>query len=107
MTILTMLSSRAFNQDIGRAKRAAEAGPRSSSPRGRPAFVLLRYEAYQQLAGEHPSIRQLDQPGVEDIDFHPPRMGVALINLWEVPDGSSSTPKNKNPFKPLTCKDFS
>ncbi len=87
MTLLTTISSRAFHQDIGRAKRAAEAGPVVITDRGRPAFVLLRYEAYRQLAGKRPGIRQLlDQPGVEAINFHPPRLGAALINPWEVPD---------------------
>ena len=80
MPTLTTISSRAFNQDIGRAKRAAEAGPVVITDCGRPAFVLLRYEAYQQLAGERPSIRRLlDQPGVEDVDFEPPRLGGGLF----------------------------
>ena len=80
MTLLTTVSSSAFNQDIGRAKRAAEAGPVVITDRGRPAFVLLRYEAYQKLAGKRPSICQLlDQPGVEAIDFDPPRLGNGLF----------------------------
>ena len=80
MNLLTTISSYAFNQDIGRAKRTAKAGPVFITERGRPAFVLLRYEAYQQLAGKRPSIRQLlDQPGVEAIDFDPPRFGDGLF----------------------------
>ena len=44
--------------------------------RGRPAFVLLRHEAYRRLIGEGQSIRQLlDQPGTEEIEFEPPRFG--------------------------------
>lgn len=75
MTITT-LSSRDFNQDVSQAKRAAEAGPVVITDRGRPAFVLLRHEAYRSLIGEGQSIRQLlDQPGTEEIEFEPPRFG--------------------------------
>ncbi len=59
MTLRTTISSRTLNQDIGRAKRAARLGPVVITDRGRPAFVLLRYEAYRQLAGKRPSIREL------------------------------------------------
>lgn len=79
MTITTM-SSRAFNQDVGQAKRAADAGPVVITDRGRPAYVLLRHEAYRQLTGERPSIRQLlDQPDGEDIEFDPPRLSGGLF----------------------------
>lgn len=82
MTITT-ISSRDFNQDVSQAKRAAEAGPVFITDRGRPAYVLLRHEAYRRLAGESQSIRQLlDQPGIEDIEdieFDPPRMGACLF----------------------------
>ena len=83
MTITT-ISSRTFNQDVGQAKRAADAGPVVITDRGRPAYVLLRHEAYQQLAGNRTSIRQLlDQPGVEDIEFDPPPL---RGGLFRVPD---------------------
>ena len=79
MTI-TRISSRAFNQDVGQAKRAADAGPVVITDRGRPAYVLLRHEAYRQLAGDRTSIRQLlDQPGVEDIEFDPPPLRGGLF----------------------------
>lgn len=79
MTITT-ISSRDFNQDVSQAKRAAETGPVFITDRGRPAYVLLRHEAYRRLAGESPSIRQmLDQPGTEDVDFDPPRFGGGLF----------------------------
>ena len=85
MTTLITISSRDFSQDVGHAKRAAEAGPVVITDRGRPAFVLLRYEAYQQLAGERLSIRQLlDQPGMEAIDFDPPRLGDGLFRTVEL-----------------------
>ena len=42
---ITTISSRDFNQDVSKAKRAAEAGPVVITDRGRPAFVLLRHDA--------------------------------------------------------------
>lgn len=78
--IAATISSREFNQDIGQAKRAAEDGPVVITDRGEPAFVLMRFDAYRRLAGQAPRIRDLlDQPGVEDIPFEPPRFGTGLF----------------------------
>jgi len=75
MTITT-LSSREFNQDTSRAKRAAAAGPVFITDRGRPAHVLLSIEAYRRLKGERVNIADLlAMPGGEDIEFDPPRLG--------------------------------
>lgn len=77
---VTTLSSRDFNQDVSHAKRAAEAGPVVITDRGRPAFVLLRHDAYCRLTGEGQGIRQLlEQPGVDEIEFEPPRFGATLF----------------------------
>jgi len=73
MTITT-LSSREFNQDASRAKKAAKTGPVFITDRGRPAHVLLNIEEYQKLIGGPASIiDMLAMPGVEDINFEPPR----------------------------------
>ena len=70
---ITTLSSRAFNQDTSRAKKAAQNGPVFITDRGRPAHVLLSIEEYRRMAGESASIVDLlAMPGVEDIDFDPP-----------------------------------
>ncbi len=72
MTITT-LSSREFNQDVGRAKKAAGKGPVFITDRGRPAHVLLTIEDYQRITGQRASIVELlAMPGVEDIAFEPP-----------------------------------
>jgi hypothetical protein len=72
MTITTF-SSRQFNQNIGRAKRAADMGPVVITDRGEPSYVLLRHDAYRRLTGGGPTIRELlDQSGLEDIEFDPP-----------------------------------
>jgi prevent-host-death family protein len=72
----TKLSSREFNQDTGRAKRAAQKGPVIVTERGRPSHVLLTFESYEQLVGKGESIvHALGQPrGVEDIELEIPRM---------------------------------
>ena len=75
MTITTV-SSREFNQDASGAKRAANEGPVFITDRGRPAHVLLTIEAYRKLTNKTPRIADLlAMPGIEDIDFEPPRAG--------------------------------
>ena len=75
MTVTT-LSSREFNQDTSRAKKAAQNGPVFITDRGRPAHVLLTIEDYQRMsAGPASIIDMLAMPGVEDIDFEPGRVG--------------------------------
>ena len=74
MTITT-LSSREFNQDASKAKKAAQDGPVFITDRGRPAHVLLTIEEYQRLAGGSTNIIELlAQPDAGDIDFEPPRV---------------------------------
>ena len=83
---VTRLSSREFNQDVSRAKRAADGGPVIITDRGQPAYVLLRHEAYRRLAGDAPTILELlDQPGTEDIEFDPPRWGAGAF-VVKIPD---------------------
>lgn len=66
----TTLSSRQFNQDTARAKKAARDGPVFITDRGRPAYVLVTIEQYRQVAGEHENIVELlAMPGGEKIDF--------------------------------------
>jgi prevent-host-death family protein len=73
---ITTLSSREFNQDTGRAKRAAKSGPVFITDRGRPAHVLLTIEDYQRLtAGSRDIIESLGlPPGVEDVELEIPLM---------------------------------
>lgn len=78
----TTISSREFNQDVSRAKRAAEDGPVVITDRGQPAYVLMRHDAYRRLTGQAASIRTLlDQPGADDIDFEPPRLGAGVLHV--------------------------
>ena len=71
MTITT-LSSRQFNQDASKAKKAALDGPVVITDRGRPAHVLLTFDAYQKLSGGQKKIADLlAMPGMEEISFDP------------------------------------
>jgi prevent-host-death family protein len=73
---ITTLSSREFNQDAGRAKRAASKGPVFITDRGRPAHVLLSIKEYQQITNKQKSILdQLAMPEAAEIEFEPPRLG--------------------------------
>lgn len=79
----TTLSSREFNQDTGRAKRAAKEGPVFITDRGQTSHVLLSIDDYKKLAftGKslaealaHPASAHLefDLPRVRDITFKTP-----------------------------------
>ncbi|MGH9277606.1 MAG: type II toxin-antitoxin system prevent-host-death family antitoxin [Acidimicrobiales bacterium] len=69
----THISSREFNQDTAGAKKAAENGPVYITDRGRPAHVLLTYEAYEELIGAHSVLDTLSRPpGIEHVDFEVP-----------------------------------
>ena len=76
MTITT-LSSRGFRQGIGRAKRAALQGAVLITDRGSPTHVLLSNKNYQRLIAGHRTLAEaLWMPGVEDIEFDPPRIDI-------------------------------
>ena len=74
MTITTF-SSRQFNQDAGKAKKAAKAGPVIITDRGRPAHVLLTFDEYKRITGGRTKIADLlAMPGIEDLDLEIPVM---------------------------------
>ena len=71
---ITTLSSREFNQDTSRAKKAASEGPVFITDRGKPAHVLLSIEEYHRITGKRRSLVDvLSTPGLSDVDFDPPR----------------------------------
>jgi prevent-host-death family protein len=79
MTVTT-LTSREFNQDTSRAKKAARRGPVFITDRGRPAHVLLTIEHYRRLSGGNMSLAEaLAQPGDADFEFKPPRVGDGIF----------------------------
>jgi prevent-host-death family protein len=77
---ITTLSSREFNQDTSRAKKAARNGPVFVTDRGRPSHVLLTIEEYRRLTGTGQSlVSLLAMPDAEAIDFDPPKLSDHLF----------------------------
>jgi antitoxin (DNA-binding transcriptional repressor) of toxin-antitoxin stability system len=75
---ITTLSSREFNQDASRAKRAAKKGPVFITDRGRPAHVLLTIEGDRAMSGgkKKKSLAEaLAMPNADQLEFDPPRIG--------------------------------
>lgn len=71
---ITSLTSREFNQDTSRAKKASSRGPVFITDRGKAAHVLLTIDEYQRLSGHRRNIVEaLSMPGLAEIDFDPPR----------------------------------
>jgi hypothetical protein len=67
---ITTLSSREFNQDASKAKRAAKSGPVFITDRGRTALVLLSFDEYKKITGGHARIADsLAMPGCENIEL--------------------------------------
>jgi prevent-host-death family protein len=70
---ITTMTSREFNQDVARAKRAAAAGPVFVTDRGRPAFVLTSYAEWALLTGNERSIADALAGSVNaaEVEFDP------------------------------------
>jgi prevent-host-death family protein len=72
---ITKISSREFNQDTSKAKRAAKRGPVFITDRGRPSHVLLTAEEYKRITGSQKNIVDLlAMPEAAEIEFEPPRL---------------------------------
>jgi prevent-host-death family protein len=73
---MTTISSRDFNQDVSRAKRAALNEPVFITDRGRPSHVLLSFESFRQLTSQGETIIDLlAQSDVTDVDLEASRLG--------------------------------
>ena len=73
--MITTFSSREFNQDTGRAKKASETGPVFITDRGKPAHVLMTFSDYQRVVGKRKNILDLvGMRGAGEIEFEPERM---------------------------------
>ena len=72
----TTMSSREFNQDASRAKRAAKSGPVFITDRGQPQHVLLSIEEYQRLIGGRRITDVLAMSEADSIAFDPPKTSI-------------------------------
>ncbi|MEM1019346.1 MAG: type II toxin-antitoxin system Phd/YefM family antitoxin [Sphingomonadales bacterium] len=76
--MITKISSRELNQDVGKAKKAAQQGPVLITDRGRPAHVLLTYEAFERLSKQTPTLAEcLSMQGLSDIEFEPAKLSMS------------------------------
>lgn len=83
---ITTLSSREFNHDAGRAKKAARRGPVFITDRGRPSHVLLSIEEYEKITGKRESIVDLlAMPHASEIEFEPQRMSGDIHKQVDLP----------------------
>jgi len=73
--MVTMMTSREFNQKTSAAKKAARSGPVIVTDRGTPEHVLLTYDQYEKMAGKPQSLAEFFQslPDISDIDAEFPR----------------------------------
>ncbi len=72
---ITTLSSREFNQDATKAKKAARRGLVFITDRRQPTRVLLTIEEYQRITHKRESIVDLlAMPEVAEIEFDPPKL---------------------------------
>ena len=73
--MITTLSSREFNQDTGRAKKATETGPVFITDRGKPAHVLMSFSDYQRAMGKRKNMCDLlGVKGAGEIQFEPAKV---------------------------------
>jgi prevent-host-death family protein len=83
MTISTF-TSREFNQDVSKVKKAAAQGPVFITDRGHPAHVLLTIDEYLKLTKTKETIVDLlAMPDEADIDFEAPKIKGALYRAEE------------------------
>lgn len=67
---ITTITSREFDQDASKAKRAADGGPVIITDRGQPAHVLLTFAEYKRLTSQRTRIADLlAMPGAEAIEL--------------------------------------
>lgn len=74
----TTFTSREFNHEVGKAKRAACQGAVFITDRGKATHVLLSIDEYQQISRQGTSniIDALSVPGLSEIEFDAPRVTI-------------------------------
>jgi len=74
---ITTFSSRVFNQDVGKAKRAAQNGPVFITERGNPSHVLLAFSEYKKITNKSRNIIEVISMD-EDVGFEPSRADITI-----------------------------
>ena len=69
---MKVITSRDFNQDVSRAKRAARIEPVFVTDRGTPTHVLMSIEDWQRMNGDRDTLVDLlAMPGLADPGTEP------------------------------------
>ena len=83
MTISTF-TSREFNQDVSKIKKASAQGPVFITDRGHPAHVLLSIDDYLKLSKTKETIVDLlTMPNSSDIEFEAPKIKGTIYRVEE------------------------
>ena len=83
---ITKLSSREFNRDTSKAKRAARRGPVFITDRGRLSHVQLTAEESERITGGNKSVVELlGMPEAGVVEFEPPGLPGKLHEPPELP----------------------
>lgn len=78
----TSLSSREFNQELGRAKKSSKKGPVFITDRGRTTHVLLDIDDYRRITGTHATMADLlSNPAAAEIEFEPLRIDLSRLEV--------------------------
>jgi hypothetical protein len=81
---MSSMTSRAFNQETGTAKKQAFQGPVFITDRGSPTHVLLTMTDYEKLVSTKPSfLEMIAQKGDADFEFEIPKLSGPLIRDFE------------------------
>jgi prevent-host-death family protein len=81
---ISTFTSREFNQDVSKIKKASTQGPVFITDRGRPAHVLLTMEDYLKLSETKETIVDLLAiPGSSDIEFEAPKIKGSIYRTEE------------------------
>lgn len=96
---ITTLSSRESDKDVGRARKAAKNGPVFITDRGKPAYVLLTINDYEQLSAGRSSTSLADKSIESD------RSKMSIVDLLGMPPGIEDVeleiPRNRSTPRPV------
>ncbi len=83
----TTMTSREFNQDRSRLKRAARKGPVFITDRGEPALVVMSIEEYRRITEKKKTIGELlSMPGIEKIELDLPARTISSRRPFDYDD---------------------
>lgn len=79
---MTLMSSREFNQDTGKAKKLSEKEPVFITDRGELRHVLLSIDDYSKLVNQGRTLSEM-LAMKEDIDFEPVKLDDSFLRPAE------------------------